>query len=234
MSYGNGYQEDHYSRLDNTKPINAKDPFISEGGPHQLAVISMEEFRHQTHGASVRVSFVVESSPVHTAGSRVTKLFFLQKPSKFPGQTTDSDRFADFVRVLKGAPVGTPMGKDCREILRDRAADNLPRGMRVTAFGINTSKNPAKPWVEPQWSPVQQTPEQIAQMRARIESTPGLIVQYGPQAQQYQAAPPAAAAPAPVAQAPAQVPAAGWGAAPAAGAGFSAQIPPANKPPGAW
>lgn len=179
MTYGNGYQggyaEDHYGRMDNAKEIGERDPFIDEG-PHRLCVLSIIEYLHQQKGPTVRITFEVLASQKHAVGSRVCKLYFLTKPSKFASQTTDSDRFADFVKKLKGITNPQhPVGKDCRTLLKDRAAEQLARGMVIDAMGVNTSKNPQKPWVEVYWNTVEQTPETIGGHRRRVEGTPGLL-----------------------------------------------------------
>jgi hypothetical protein len=231
--------EDHYARLDNTKPVDAKDPFIGEG-QHTLLVLNIEEYGHQEKGPTAKATFEVLESAVHPRGSRVCKMWFLTKPSKFPNQANDSDRFADFVRNLKGAPQGHPIGQDCRALLRDRAAEQLARGMVIRALGINTSKKADKPFVDVRWTNVQQAPEQIAQMRAQAEQSlaanPLRVYQgqrpqqvhapyYPPPAQPQYAAPPPAAytPPPPVAGPPAQPPAQpGYG-------GYLAALPPQNN-----
>lgn len=176
MSY-----DDYYARMDNTKPVDSRDPFIGEG-PHRLAVLSIEEYQHKEKGPAAKVLFEVLKSGAHALGSRVTKLYFLTRPSKFPNQINDGDRFADFVRKLKSAPVGHPIGQDCRALLRDRAAEHLARGMVIDAMGTNTGGKvspvtglKSKDWVEVYWTSVPQTREEISANRARIESTPGLL-----------------------------------------------------------
>ncbi len=246
MSYGNGYQggyaEDHYGRMDNAKEIGERDPFIDEG-PHRLCVLSIVEYMHQQKGPTVRITFEVLASQKHAVGSRVCKLYFLTKPSKFASQTTDSDRFADFVKKLKGITnPNHPVGKDCRTLLKERVNEQLARGMVIDAMGVNTSKNPQKPWVEVYWTSVEQTPETIGAHRRRVEGTPGLLpaafapaqqTQYAQQNQQQYAPPPPQQGyqnqyqqqPMPPAQPPAQPPAAPQG-------GFLSQVPGFAPPTG--
>lgn len=179
MTYGNfqtGAFDAALDRLESTKTVNERDPFIGEG-EHVLQLLSLEPFNHKTHGPSVRASFeVLESSPgptgapMHLIGSRVTKLWFLTKPSKFETQTNDSDRFTDFIRQMAGAASGSNVAAQCRALIRDRVSDQLLRGMVIRARGVNTSKNAAKPWVEVYWTTVQQTPDQIKSRRATIEA----------------------------------------------------------------
>lgn len=190
--------EDHYARMDRAKEIGERDPFIGEG-PHRLCVLSIEEYMSQDKGPVARVTLEVMQSQTHKPGTRVTKLYFITKPSKFPTQTNDADRFADFIKKLKGiTDPNYQVGKDCRTLLRDRAPEQLARGMAIDAMGVQASKNPAKPFVEVYWTSVPQTPEEIRSNRQRQESTPGLIVQRGaPAAQPQHLAPPQPAPAAP-------------------------------------
>ncbi len=247
--YGNQYgiNDDYYSRMDNTKPINDRDPFIGEG-LHKLQVISIEEYNHvneqdrrKSKGPTARATFVVVESPTHTPGTRVTKLWILTQPANFPNQPDDGARFADFLRKLKGAPAGTPMGQQCRTLLRDRVNDQLARGTTIMAYGRNVSKKADKPFVDVTWAHFEgQTPETIRAARAKIESTPGLIREKrGPQGQQ-NGAPQGQQQYAPQGYAPAQAPVQGFGSgvamqqgyapapapAPQTG-GYGAELPPA-------
>lgn len=208
MTYGNfqtGEFDEALNRLNNTKQINERDPFIGEGD-HVLLLVSLEPFKHTTHGPSARANFEVLQSPVHPVGSRVTKLWFLTKPSKFPTQANDSDRFADFIRQMAGAPAGFNVAPQCAAVIRDRVNDQLLRGMVIKARGVNTSKNPAKPWVEVYWTSVTQTPDEIKARRMQVEAkiasapvatpqqqyapTPVQQPQYVPQQQPQQYGPP--------------------------------------------
>ena len=132
-------------------------------------------------------------SKVHATGSRVTKLYFITKPAKWESQTNDGDRFADFVKKLKGVTdPNYPVGQDCRKLLKERVLEQLARGMIIDAMGVNTSKKQDKPFVEVYWTSVAQTQEQIGEQRRRVESIPGLIPQPGqpgPQQGQQQYAP---------------------------------------------
>lgn len=183
-------REDVYARMNNTKTIQDRDPFIGEG-KHRLVVRHLAPFNHTTYGESVRCTFEVLSStnPTHTPGSRVAKLWFLVKPAKFPSQPTDMDRFADFIRKIKGAPDGYQVGPDAAVLLRDRVNEQLARGMVIDALGINTSKNADKPWIDVRWTSVPQTRDQISAMRAQLDAT-----ENAPPVQ----APVSSAAPAPV------------------------------------
>lgn len=212
MTWQNGNQDDVYGRLNNTKDIGfERHPFIGEGD-HKLVVISLEEFNHAQHGPSVRATFEVMESQTHQQGTRVVKLWNLTKPSKFPAtQENDSDRFADFCRKLKGAPKGHPIGNDIRVLMKERAAEQLARGMLIKARGANTAKQDKKPWVEVYWENIAQSPEQIASWRTRIENrnytTPAPSPAVAPVLQT------SSAAPTP----------------PAPSQGFLAQLPPEQK-----
>lgn len=216
-NYGQtGEYDEALRRLDNTKPVDVKDPFIAEGD-HVLDVIEVTPFGHTKHGPSAKAIFEVVESKTHPIGSRVVKLWFLKRPSMWPNQPTDSDRFADFVRKLIGADdPNTQVGQQCAALLRDRVPDQIARGMRLRAYGINTSKNPAKPFTDVRWTAVPQTQPEIAQRRAAIEAKLGA-------APAPQAAPPAAYAPPQMPPQYAQQPPQGYGA-PA----------PVTQPAGQW
>jgi hypothetical protein len=188
---GYGISDDAMNRLDRTKKVMDKDPFIGIG-PHVLDVVKIEPFNHDTHGPSVRAVFEVVESQTMTVGSRCVKLWFLFKPSKFVNQTNDADRFADFVEKLKNPPPGSgyTAGPDCRKLLKERVEDQLARGTRIRAIGRNTAK-PDKPvYVDVAFTPVEQTPESVRANRARIEVNIGIASAAEAQQQSY-AQPPA-------------------------------------------
>lgn len=189
---GNGYgnpnygqqNNDVYDRLNNARQISNRDPYIEEG-THTLAVITLEEFPSD-QGAAVRGSFLVLDSTTMRPGTKVGAVWFLQKPAPKQGMVTDSDRFADFCCRLKGAPQGYPIGADIRVLLRDRGADQLARGMIIRAVGVKkTAKSTGKAFVVVHWSNLEQSPQQIAEMRQKIESQ-GLVEQRGNPPQQGQ------------------------------------------------
>lgn len=189
---GNGYgNDDVYGRLNNTRDVGgARFPFI-EDGRHKLAVVTLEEFQHSSDGPSARGLFLVLESNKHNVGSYVVKIWKLVKPAKFPNQATDADKFADFCRKLKNAPSGYPIGNDIRVLMRDRAREQLARGMVIECTGVPNKKGN---WVETYWNAVQQTPQDIAAMRQRIEqqgvpSTSDAAPQQMPVQNQYAGAP---------------------------------------------
>lgn len=196
-NYGQtGEYDEALRRLDNTKPVDVKDPFIAEGD-HVLDVIEVTPFGHTKHGPSAKAIFEVVESKVHPIGTRVVKMWFLKRPSMWPNQPTDSDRFADFVRKLIGADdPNTQVGQQCAALLRDRVPDQIARGMRLRAYGINTSKNPAKPFTDVRWTAVPQTQPEIVQRRAAMDAKFGQWTPY------HQGAPQQA----PAAYAPPQMP----------------------------
>ncbi len=170
QSYG---PQDTYDRLNNARQITNRDPYIEEG-KHRLVVESLEEFAHET-GPAVRGTFEVLASTRHPVGSKVATVWFLMKPAFKPGMTTDSDRFADFCTRLKGAPVGYPIGNDIRVLLKERAKEQLARGMVIDVEGVRkfaktlTEKN-KDGFVVSQWSNVAQSPQDIASQRARLDA----------------------------------------------------------------
>lgn len=171
------YGDDVYGRLDRARQIDNRDPYI-EAGTHTLAVISLEEVDTQDKGKMVRGTFLVLESTSMRPGTKASEVWFLQKPPPKTGMVTDSDRFADFACRLKGAPQGYPIGADIRVLLRDRAAEQLARGMVIRCVGIvKRAKTTGKDYCVKNWSNVEQSPQQIAEMRQKIETTPGLVEQ---------------------------------------------------------
>lgn len=185
------------ARLDNTKEINERDPFV-DVGDFTLMLLTLAPFNHTQHGPSCRANFEVmaSSNPNVMVGSRVTKIWLLSRPSKFPSQANDADRFADFVRNLIGAQGGQQVGPQCRALIRDRVADQLGRGMLIYARGVNTSKNAAKPWVEVYWKNYPQTQDDIksrrVQVEAKLNAQPQQQPQVAPNVQQQVQMPPGA------------------------------------------
>lgn len=178
--YGNPQANDVYDRLNNAKQLTNRDPYI-EPGTHTLAVVSLEEFRHDT-GQAVRGTFLVLDSTSMKPDTKCAEVWFLQKPAPKVGMTTDSDRFADFCTRLKGAPAGHPIGADIRVLLRDRANEQLARGMVIRCVAIiKKAQSTGKPFNLKNWSNLEQTPQQIAEMRQKIEMTPGIAEQAKPQ-----------------------------------------------------
>ena len=181
--YGNGYgqgpqgyniQEDYYARGNATK-VGAgvdRDPFI-EDGTHRLALMELFEYNGGEKGPIVKGRFLVLQSAVHPVGSVVCKLWFLTKPAKFQNGTTDADRFADFALKLKGVDPqknpGYPIGNDIRTLLKVRAAEQPARGTVIDCKGV---KNKKGTWIEIYWNHVEQSPEQVVQMRQQIDSNP--------------------------------------------------------------
>lgn len=185
--YGGG---DVYDRLNNTKPVGgARFPFI-EDGRHKLALVTLEEFTHSSDGPSARALWLVLESNKHAPGSYVVKIYKLVRPPKFPNGKTDADEFADLCRKLKGAPEGYPIGPDIRVLMKERVREQLARGTVIECTGI---PNKNRTWTNLYWNAVQQTPADIAAMRAKIEQqgvpTTGNDAPQMPQQNQYQGAP---------------------------------------------
>lgn len=194
--------DDVLARLDQTKPVVERDPFIGSGQHDSLIVMAIEMYNDQKWGKSVRASFEVEKSTLHPAGSRVVKIWNLFKPSKFPSQATDADQFAQFVCVLQGLPEGQHAAA-CRTILKSRAeggnAEAQPaRGARIRASGFEVGKvnERGQRYVRVQWATFAgQDGNMVAQTRAQLdakspyqEPAPQNYAQPDPRAQQYQAA----------------------------------------------
>lgn len=260
MSWDNGNGQQNYGydpveaalqRLDGaTRTPTTREPYMGVGN-QELDIISIEPFNHTTHGPSARAIFDVVSSDSHRPGERVAQTWNLVKPPPKPGMITDGERFADFVRKVRGMPDGTPMGRDIRALLKERTGEQLARGVRIKAFGVNKGKD-GKTFVVPSWTHVPQDPNEIAQRRAAIEAKLGAQQQapaqpqYSPQAQQfvqqYQqqpqvlAAPPPHLAPQPVQYAP-QPQAQQYAPQPPAPTGTGtllSQIPGTPPKPGQW
>lgn len=218
---GNG-SDDVYGRLNNAKEVgSARFPFLEGSG--RYALCTLEEFQHSTDGPCARALFeVLECKDgKHANGSYVVKLWKLVKPAKFQGQATDADMFADFCRKLKGAPVspvGYPIGNDIRVLMKERAAEQLARGTVIEAVAVPNQK---KTWINIYWNAVPQTPEQIVQMRQRLEQRGIPDTGRGPTAPVQTPYVSSAAPAAPAAQ-PAGVPP----------GGFLASVPPKGN--GSW
>jgi hypothetical protein len=172
MSYGQ--QDDVYGRLNNTRDVGqARFPFLEDGG--RLALATLEEFQHTTHGPSARALLKVlqSTSGKHPVGSFVVKIWKLVKPPFKPGMTTEADEFADFCRKLKNAPMGHPIGNDIRVLMKERPTEQLARGTVIDATGSTkeyTKRDGTKAmWTNIYWLAVQQSPQDIAAMRQRLE-----------------------------------------------------------------
>lgn len=182
-----GYEQDVYGRLNNTKEIGgARFPFLEATGKYALC--TLEEFMHSNDGPSARALFETLECPSgrHAIGSYVVKIWKLVKPPYKPGMTTDGDLFADFCRKLKGAPAGYPIGNDIRVLMKERPNEQLARGTVIEAVAVPNKK---QTWINIYWNAIQQTPQDIAQMRVRCEQK-GIPDTRGPQqGGQFQGAP---------------------------------------------
>lgn len=212
--------QDVMDRLNGTKPVVQRDPFIGPGR-HKLIVISVEPFNDKQlkdgvwvgHGPSAHITFEVEESSVHAPGSRVIKRFHFFKPAKFPNKPTDADEFADFVCKLQGIPDGQHAA-GARAMLKSRAEGGMleaqpARGARIEAIGREVGKPNAvtnKRFVVVAWANVPQTSEQIAQSRAALDQRspfqPSIKAEAPQHAQPQQYAPPVAQYQQPQYQAP--------------------------------
>ncbi len=176
MTMSNQYDE-VMARLNSTKPVIDRDPFIGEGQHDSLIVTAIETYNDQKWGKSVKVSFKAEKSNCHAPGAGVVKIWNLFKPSKFPTQSTDADQFANFVTILQGIPEGSH-GASCQALLKPRAEGGnaeaqLARGARIRAFGTAVGQPNAttgKRYVKVQWSNIPQDGNMIGQARAQLDA----------------------------------------------------------------
>lgn len=183
---GNGnqnYGQDPYAIGDNARERGgARFPFVEGSGTYALA--QLEEFPHSTDGISARALLKVITSKdgKHPVGSFVVKIWKLVKPPKFPNALTEGEEFVDFCRKLKGAPAGYAMGQDMRTLMKPapqgRGAEQLARGTVIEAVAVPNKKGT---WINVYWNTVQQSPQDIAAMRQRLEAEG--IPSTGPQSQ---------------------------------------------------
>lgn len=169
QGYGGGGSDDVYERMNNAREQGgARFPFF-EAGRHKCALVTLETFMHRTDGKSVRALFeILEStSPKHPPGSYAVKIFKIMVRPKYESSASDSEQLAHLCIALKDAPKGYPIGRDIRTLLEERPADQIARGSLVECTGVANQKGN---WVNLYWSPIPQTPEQIVQMRQRIEA----------------------------------------------------------------
>lgn len=177
--YGYGQADDVYGRLNHTREIGgARFPFLEGSGTYALC--TLEEFQHSSDGPSARALFEVLTSKdgKHAVGSYVVKIWKLVKPPFKPGMETDADRFADFCRKLKGAPAGHPIGNDIRVLMKERMNEQLARGTVIEGVAVPNQKGT---WINIYWNNVAQTPQDIAQMRQRLEQKGIPDTRSGPQ-----------------------------------------------------
>lgn len=175
--------QDVMDRLNGTKPVVERDPFIGPGR-HKLIVISVEPFNDRQlkdgvwvgHGPSAHIVFEVEESTFHSPGSRVVKRWHFFKPAKFPNKPTDADEFANFVCKLQGIAEGQHSA-GARAMLKSRAEGGMleaqpARGARIEAIGREVGKPNAvtgRKFVVVAWNNIPQTGEMISQTRAQLD-----------------------------------------------------------------
>lgn len=166
------------ARLNNTKPVDQRDPFLSDG-EHDLIVHSIAEYNDQKWGQSYRVSFVVEGSTKHPPGSMCVRTFNIQKPAMYPNQPNDADQLAEFICKLQGIELGQH-GASAKALLVPRsqggnAEEQRARGCRIHASGrppkngINPQTNRPYTFVPVSWRTVSQDANAISQMRAALD-----------------------------------------------------------------
>jgi hypothetical protein len=95
----------------------------------------------------------------------------LERKPKFQSQTSDADRFADFISKLCDCTDKGKIAEWGGAVLVHRIGEQLLRGMQVKFEGSNRAKADKKPYVIPSWTTVQQTQEQIRQIRSQLDQT---------------------------------------------------------------
>lgn len=169
--------DDLLNRLNNTKPVNNRDPFIT-AGTHDLIVSEVSVFKDQKWGDSVRVTFEVERStnPNSQPGSSLCKLFNLFKPAKFETQSNDADEFVNFVCILQGIQPGEH-AQSMRALIKRHAdggaLESQPvRGARIKAFGAEVGKvnERGQRYVKVSWQNVAQDQATVGRTRAELDA----------------------------------------------------------------
>lgn len=159
--------------LTGTKPVNDREPLIGlEQGTG--IILELTTFQHPEKGFSARARILVCESKgpeAHAPGSIVCALWFLERRPKFNSQTSDADRFADFVMKTCDCTDPQKVQQWGGALLVHRIGEQLLRGMFVKFEGRNVAKAGKPPYVVPSWMNVPQSPEQIAQTRAKIDQT---------------------------------------------------------------
>lgn len=166
------------NRLNMTKPVVDRDPFIGAGQHDSLIVLSIDTYQDQKWGQTVRGTFLVEKSTFHAPGTTVCKLWNLFKPAKFATQNTDADGFADFCCKLTGAPEGGHHAI-ARSLIKSRAEGGNKeaqpgRGARIIATGREAGKpnERGQRYVVVSWQTFAgQTNEMMAQTRTQLDAT---------------------------------------------------------------
>jgi hypothetical protein len=167
--------DDLLNRLNNTKPVNQRDPFIRQGS-HELIVASIEIYKDQKWGDSIRVTFETERSNTTKPGDMVCKLFNLFKPAKFDSQSTDADEFVNFVCLLQGVKPGEHAAI-MRALIKRHAEGGMlesqpARGARIRAFGAEVGKanERGERYVKVSWQTVEQDQATVARTRAELDA----------------------------------------------------------------
>lgn len=173
--YG-GYQDDVYGRMNNSREVTQRDPFVG-GGTHRLVVLELQKWDDREKGPSVRVTFeyISSTNPSIQVGTRCCKIWRLAKRPKFESQISDSEHFADFVRKAMNAPVGAPIGQQIRNLCEPQrnGGNTEANAMRGTLIECNGVENDKKNYVNLYFSSVAQGPQDIAAKRAQLDSRLG-------------------------------------------------------------
>ena len=175
--------------LNGTKPVNDREPLIGlEQGVG--IILDLQTFPHPEKGFSVRARILVcesKGAEAHAPGTVLGALWFLERRPKFQSQTSDADRFADFIMKVCECTDPAKVQQWGGALLVHRVNEQLLRGMYVKFEGRNVAKAGKPAYVVPSWTSVPQSPEQIAQTRAQVDATHPLQLRM--QQQQIQQAP---------------------------------------------
>ncbi len=177
---------DAYLEGANIRPPKERPPFLADGD-HVLDVVEMREVKSRKSGhPNVWVEFLVHESSKLQPGTRATLRYDLGKQEMYAENPTELERMI----YMFAAMIGTKDLALAKAKLKavhpgtDKAFVGV-RGLRVVCNGRMNTKGT---WCQFNWQAVQQTKDEVAARRAKIDAL---------------ASAPAAPAPAPVAPPPA-------------------------------
>lgn len=167
---------DIFNRIANAAPTeDDRHPWIGAGN-HHLIVHEARKFKSTKHGMALAVDFYVESGDTHSTGSLVTQAFYVHKNPRWPGDESELQRTRDFAVALTGCSPESA-GEQLRAIFEDPAAAQSlranpaqpARGLQIKSFGNPVQKkNSEGVYVVITFANVDQTPAQVAQLRAAL------------------------------------------------------------------
>lgn len=147
-------------------------PLETFTGDAVVAVVNFYAFKTRDHGPALCMEgLVVEANGNAPVGQMVSKAFYIAR-AKFP-EYEQAD-----AKALASAMLNTSdpqfIATECEKLTSNPAGQGA-RGVlvRATMTPRQDKKNPAKTFVDIAWVPVPAGPEQIQQVRARLEG--GLV-----------------------------------------------------------